>query len=241
MRLWLDPAKIAARSMDVDEVLAAVREQNVQVAAGQIGGQPSLPGTQFQYIVNAQGRLQTEQEFGNIVVKNGANGETTYLRDVARLELGPDTYALRSMLDGGPAVAIPVFQLPGANALELSDGGARHHEGAREELSAGRELRDRLRPHRFRAQLHRGGGSHLVRGGAAGGAGRGRVPANLARQRHSAGRRAGRHRRHPGGAVAGGILDQFTDACSAWCSPPASWSTMPSWWSRTSSARSRTG
>jgi hydrophobe/amphiphile efflux-1 (HAE1) family protein len=121
MRLWLDPGKIAARNMDVDEVLAAVREQNVQVAAGQIGGQPALPGTQFQYIVNAQGRLQTEQEFENIVVKSGANGETTYLRDVARLELGPDTYALRSMLDGGPAVAIPVFQLPGANALELSD------------------------------------------------------------------------------------------------------------------------
>src|SRR6202012_5739130 len=121
MRLWLDPGKIAARNMDVDDVLAAVREQNVQVAAGQIGGQPSLPGTQFEYIVNAQGRLQTEQEFGNIIIKNGANGETTYLRDVARLELGPETYALRSMLDGGPAVAIPVFQLPGANALQLSD------------------------------------------------------------------------------------------------------------------------
>jgi hydrophobe/amphiphile efflux-1 (HAE1) family protein len=121
MRLWLDPGKIAARFMDVDEVLAAVREQNVQVAAGQIGGQPALPGTQFQYIVNAQGRLQTEQEFGDIVVKSGANGETTYLRDIARLELGPDNYALRSMLDGGPAVAIPVFQLPGANALQLSD------------------------------------------------------------------------------------------------------------------------
>jgi hydrophobe/amphiphile efflux-1 (HAE1) family protein len=121
MRLWLDPGKIAARSMNVDEVIAAVREQNVQVAAGQIGGQPSLPGTQFQYIVNAQGRLKSEQEFGNIIVKNGANGETTYLRDVARLELGPDNYALRSMLDSGPAVAIPVFQLPGANALQLSD------------------------------------------------------------------------------------------------------------------------
>jgi hydrophobe/amphiphile efflux-1 (HAE1) family protein len=121
MRLWLDPAKIAALNLDVDELLGAVREQNVQVAAGQIGGQPSLPGVEFQYIVNAQGRLQTEQEFGSIVIKNGPNGETTYLRDVARLELGPDTYALRSMLDGGPAVAIPVFQLPGANALQLSD------------------------------------------------------------------------------------------------------------------------
>ena len=131
MRLWLDPGKIAARNMDVDEVLTAVREQNVQVAAGQIGGQPSLPGVEFQYIVNAQGRLQTEQEFENIVIKNGANGETTYLRDVARLELGPDNYALRSMLDGGPAVAIPVFQLPGANALELSD----HVRASMKELS----------------------------------------------------------------------------------------------------------
>src|SRR5271154_2080093 len=121
MRLWLDPGKIAARNMDVDEVLAAGRGQNVQVAAGQIGGQPSTPGTQFEYIVNAQGRLQTEQEFDSIIVKSGANGETTYLRDIARLELGPDNYALRSMLDGGPAVAIPVFQLPGANALQLSD------------------------------------------------------------------------------------------------------------------------
>src|SRR5882757_8362548 len=121
MRLWLDPGKIAARNMDVDEVLTAVREQNVQVAAGQIGGEPALPGTEFQYVVNAQGRLQTEQEFENIVVKIGANRETTYLRDIARLELGPDNYALRSMLDGGPAVAIPVFQLPGANALQLSD------------------------------------------------------------------------------------------------------------------------
>src|SRR6202142_2193345 len=111
---------MASLSLGVDEVLAAVREQNVQVAAGQIGGQPSLPGVEFQYIVNAQGRLQTEEEFGSIIVKNGANGETTYLRDVARLELGPDTYALRSMLDGKPAVAIPVFQLPGANALDLS-------------------------------------------------------------------------------------------------------------------------
>src|ERR1700739_3557761 len=120
MRLWLDPGKIASRGMNVGGAVYAVREQNEQVAAGLIGGQPALPGTEFEYIVNAQGRLQTEQEFENIIIKNGANGETTYLRDIARLELGPETYALRSMLDGKPAVAIPVFQLPGANALDLS-------------------------------------------------------------------------------------------------------------------------
>src|ERR1700730_3375782 len=121
MRLWLDPGKIAARNIDVDQVLQAVREQNVQVAAGQIGGQPALPGTEFQYILNVQGRLKTEQEFENIVVKNGEGGDKTYLRDVARLELGPDNYALRSMLDGGNVAAMPVFQLPGANAVQLSD------------------------------------------------------------------------------------------------------------------------
>ena len=120
MRLWLDPAKIASRDMTVDDVLNAVREQNVQVAAGQIGGQPALPNTNFEYIVNAMGRLQTEAEFSNIIIKTGANGDIVYLRDVARVELGPESYALRSMLDAKPAVGIPVFQLPGANALQLS-------------------------------------------------------------------------------------------------------------------------
>src|SRR5215470_10510759 len=121
MRLWLDPGKIASREMTVDDVLNAVREQNVQVAAGQIGGQPALPGTEFEYIVNAQGRLETEEQFSNIIVKQGAGGDVVYLRDVARIALGPETYSLRSMLDASPAVGIPIFQLPGANALALSN------------------------------------------------------------------------------------------------------------------------
>jgi hydrophobe/amphiphile efflux-1 (HAE1) family protein len=120
MRLWLDPGKIAGRNMSVDDVLNAIQEQNTEVAAGRIGGQPALPGTEFSYTVNARGRLQTEEEFGAIVVKTGDDGDVVYLRDVARIELGPETYALRSMLDGKPSVGIPVFQLPGANALELS-------------------------------------------------------------------------------------------------------------------------
>src|SRR5215468_2327621 len=119
MRLWLDPGKIAARDMTADDVLRAVREQNAEVAAGRIGGQPALPGTEFSYIVNARGRLQTEDEFSSIVVK-ASGGDVVYLRDVARVELGPETYSLRSMLDAKPAVGIPVFQLPGANALQLS-------------------------------------------------------------------------------------------------------------------------
>src|SRR5262245_17836578 len=121
MRLWLDPGKIAARGMTADDVLEAVSEQNVQVAAGRIGGQPALPGTQFGYIVNAQGRLKSEAEFGNIIIKSGDGGDVVYLRDVARVEIGPETYSLRSMLDSAPAVGIPIFQLPGANALTLSN------------------------------------------------------------------------------------------------------------------------
>jgi hydrophobe/amphiphile efflux-1 (HAE1) family protein len=121
MRLWLDPGRIAGRGMTVEDVLNAVREQNTEVAAGRIGGQPALPGTEFSYTLNARGRLQTEEEFGNIVIKTGEAGDVVYLRDVAKIELGPETYALRSMLDGRASVGIPVFQLPGANALELSD------------------------------------------------------------------------------------------------------------------------
>ena len=121
MRLWLDPGRIAARNMTVEDVLNAVREQNTEVAAGLIGGQPALPGTEFSYVLNARGRLQTEEEFGRIIVKTGEAGDVVYLRDLATIELGPETYALRSMLDGRASVGIPVFQLPGANALELSD------------------------------------------------------------------------------------------------------------------------
>ena len=120
MRLWLDPGKIAARGLTAEDVLSAVRDQNADVAAGRVGGQPALPGTEFSYILNARGRLETEQDFGAIVIKTGATGDIVYLRDVARIELGPETYALRSMLDGRNAVGIPIFQLPGANALELS-------------------------------------------------------------------------------------------------------------------------
>ncbi len=120
MRLWLDPGKIAARGMSVEDVLNAVREQNADVAAGKIGGQPALPGTEFSYTLNARGRLQTEEEFRDIVVKSDADGEVVRLRDVASVELGPETYALRSLLDGGASAGIGVFQLPGSNALQLS-------------------------------------------------------------------------------------------------------------------------
>ena len=119
MRVWLDPQKLAARNLTAGDVVGAIREQNVQVAAGQIGAPPA-PDASFQLALNTQGRLSDEEQFGNIIIKTGAEGELVRLRDVARLELGASEYALRSLLDNKEAVAIPIYQAPGSNALELS-------------------------------------------------------------------------------------------------------------------------
>ena len=120
MRVWLDPEKLAARGMTAGDIVAALKEQNVQVAAGQIGAPPVDGMADFQVSINTQGRLSTEEEFGSIVIRAGADGEISHLRDVARIELGSDSYALRSLLDGKQAVAIPVFQRPGSNALQMA-------------------------------------------------------------------------------------------------------------------------
>jgi multidrug efflux pump len=121
MRVWLDPQKVAERGLSASDVLNEIRAQNVQAAAGIVGASPGLPGVDLQLSINAQGRLQSEEEFGNIVVKSGSNGEVTRLRDIARIELGASEYALRSLLDNKPAVAIGVFQAPASNAIAISD------------------------------------------------------------------------------------------------------------------------
>jgi hydrophobe/amphiphile efflux-1 (HAE1) family protein len=120
MRLWLDPQKIAARNMTAGDVVAAVREQNVQVAAGVVGAEPASTAVDHQLLINAQGRLTSEEEFGEIIVKTGENGEITRLKDVARIQLGSSDYSLVGYLDKMPAVAIAIFQAPGSNALQLS-------------------------------------------------------------------------------------------------------------------------
>ncbi len=121
MRVWLDPQKVASRDLTAGDVVRAIREQNVQVAAGVLGGQPAPPEVEYQLSVNATGRLVTEEEFGNIIVKSAPDGSVTRLRDVARIELGAGTYSLRSLLNNKPAVALPIALKPGANALDLSD------------------------------------------------------------------------------------------------------------------------
>ncbi len=121
LRVWLDPNKTASRNLTATDVVTAIREQNRQVAAGQLGAPPSPSATSFQMSVNTQGRLVTEEEFENIVIRAGADGEITRLRDIARIELGSNQYALRSLLDNQPAVAIPIFQRPGSNAIDISN------------------------------------------------------------------------------------------------------------------------
>ncbi|CDG83540.1 efflux RND transporter permease subunit [Janthinobacterium agaricidamnosum] len=119
MRVWLDPQKVAARNLTAGDVVNAIREQNVQVAAGVIGAGPAKDAD-FQLTVNTQGRLQTVEQFGTIIVKVNADGAVTQLKDVARLEMGSNSYALRSLLNNKSAVAIPIFEAPNANALQLS-------------------------------------------------------------------------------------------------------------------------
>jgi multidrug efflux pump len=121
LRVWLDPNKTASRNLTATDVVNAIREQNRQVAAGQLGAPPSPSATSFQMSINTQGRLVTEEEFENIIVRAGENGEITRLKDIARVELGSSQYALRSLLNNQPAVAIPIFQRPGSNAIDISN------------------------------------------------------------------------------------------------------------------------
>jgi multidrug efflux pump len=121
MRVWLDPNRVAAKRLTASDIVAAIREQNVQVAAGAVGKQPTGHPVATELLINTKGRLVTEEEFGAIIVKTGPAGERVQLRDVARVELGASDYALRSLLNNKTAVALPIFQLPGSNAIATSN------------------------------------------------------------------------------------------------------------------------
>ncbi len=138
MRLWLDPDSLSSRGLTAQDVVAAVQEQNVQVAAGIIGAPPVPKGaTAFQYTVSTQGRLTTAEEFGEIVIKTGADGQVTRVRDVARVELAARDYTVNSQLGGKPATAIGIFQRPGSNALATSDGVRKKMEELKQRFPAG--------------------------------------------------------------------------------------------------------
>ena len=121
MRLWLDPHKLAARDLTAGDVINAVREQNAQVSAGQLGAEPSPTRPDFLVPINVRGRLQNETEFGDIVLKNDDEGRIVKLADVARIELGSNDYTLRTAIDGHPGPQVGIYLSPGANSLQVSD------------------------------------------------------------------------------------------------------------------------
>jgi len=136
MRVWLDPSKLAARNLTAGDVITAIREQNVQVAAGAIGAPPSNQ-SQFQLQLNVKGRLSDEQQFRDIIIKTGAEGEIVRVGDVGRVEMGAQTYSIRSLLDNKDAVAIPIFQAPNSNALQLSNDVRAKMEELKKDFPAG--------------------------------------------------------------------------------------------------------
>jgi multidrug efflux pump len=119
MRLWLDPQKLAAYSLNPQDVIQAVQAQNIQVAAGQIGQPPTPTGQSSQYIITTLGRLQNTDQFANIVLKS-VNGSLVYMKDVANIELGAQSYDQTCTLDAKPSVALSIYQLPGSNALDVA-------------------------------------------------------------------------------------------------------------------------
>jgi multidrug efflux pump len=121
MRVWLDPNAVASRGLAASDVVRAISEQNLQVSAGQLGAEPVKAKADFLISINAQGRLRTPEEFGNIVLKTGPGGEIVRLSDVARVELGASDYTLRGALDDYQTSVMGVFQAPGANALDVRD------------------------------------------------------------------------------------------------------------------------
>ncbi len=121
MRIWIRPDQLAKLNLTVTDITSAIQQQNVLVPAGQIGGEPAPPGTEFTYTVNTGGRFETAEEFGNVVVRADPDGSQVLLRDVARIELGSQNYLYKVRLDGRPSALLQVFQLPDANGLDVAE------------------------------------------------------------------------------------------------------------------------
>ena len=119
MRIWLDPEKLKARGLDAQDVVQALQQQSQQVTAGQVGAPPAPAGVDFQYTIAVAGRLADVDQFQDVIVKTGSNGDITRVRDIGRVELGAQTYGQTFTLDGKPAAGIAIYQSPGANALDV--------------------------------------------------------------------------------------------------------------------------
>ncbi|MFT5882260.1 MAG: HAE1 family hydrophobic/amphiphilic exporter-1 [Crocinitomicaceae bacterium] len=122
MRIWLKPDQLRARNLAASDVVTAISEQNIQVAAGKVGGTPAIDGTASEFVLSARGRLEEVSEFENIIVSTGANGSPIRIRDVARVELGASTYDITSKINGKAAATLAIFQIPGSNVMDVAKG-----------------------------------------------------------------------------------------------------------------------
>ena len=141
MRIWLDPDRLSHNGLTAENVIEKLKQQNIQVAAGKLGGEPAPPGTNFQLTVTTLGRLETEKQFGDIVFKAEGSGRTVKLRDIARVELGGQQYDNYSFLNGSPATTLVVFQSPGSNALQVADSIKKTMEEAKKDFPPGLDYR----------------------------------------------------------------------------------------------------
>src|SRR6266576_233641 len=140
MRLWVQPDKLAKLGITVTDVVNAVQAQNTVNPAGQVGGEPALANQQFTYSVLAQGRLTSPEQFENVIVREAPDGGIVRVKDVARVELGAQDYSIVSRLNGKPAIVIPVYQLPGSNAVQTAAGLRTLPAGRSSHLCEGRDL-----------------------------------------------------------------------------------------------------
>ncbi|RIV74474.1 efflux RND transporter permease subunit [Flagellimonas aequoris] len=152
MRIWLNPDKMASMDMTPNEVLSALRAQNVQVAGGTLNQQPLMDQNAFEVNIQTQGRLNTKEEFEDIIVRNGDRGQLVRVKDIGRVELGSASYATKGYLDKYPAVALPVFQRPGTNALETADAILNTMKEVSKDFPKGVEYRVAYNPTEFIAQ-----------------------------------------------------------------------------------------
>ena len=208
MRIWIDPAKLVGYGMSVADVNGAIRAQNAQVSSGTLGDLPNLADQTIFATIVVDGQLSNVEQFGNIVLRANADGSSVRMRDVARIELGAQTYATSARLNGQPSTGIGVQLSPTGNALQTAKAVRERMAELQQLLPAGHELRHPLRHLALRADLHRQGGGDAARGGGAGVPGDVPVPAELALHHHPDHRRAGGAARHLHGAADAGLFDQ---------------------------------
>ena len=232
MRIWLDPQQMLQRSLMPSDVINAVRAQNAYVAAGQVSMPPTRPGEAFQLTIDVEGNLTRSEEFEDIIVKTGPNGQITRIKDVGRVELGAQTYSQSFKMNDRVAGGIAIYQLPDANALDTAARVRTAMATFAKDFPRGPRVRDSVRHDDVREGVGARGVPDAVRGGDPG-ADRDRgVPAGLAGDAGAGDDGAGDDHRGVRGDGGDGVFDQPADAVRGGAWPSGSWWTTRSWWWR---------